>query len=160
LTIGQLRNGTKKFAPAMAGGYAVGRYPDMGGGVRRYSGASAIILGGLGLGGRDGRARGRHAAPRRSFLRGMAAPFRSEKVVLAVTMAATLAVGVSGYGVMTASAWAPSALTAKLATVPSGGYMLTAGGALVPVHPGKLLAVRSCRNKSRDASGGRAISQR
>ena len=86
-----------------------------------------------------GRGPGRHAAPKRPFLRRKTAPFRAGKAVPAAAMAAALAVGAAAYGVTTSVAHS-SALAAKLATVPSGGYALAAGGALAAVGPSTLAA--------------------
>ena len=86
-----------------------------------------------------GRGAGRHAAPRRPFLRRKAARFRAGRAVPAAAMAAALAVGAAAYGVTTKVEHS-SALTARLATVPSGGYTLAAGGALAAVGPSALTA--------------------
>jgi len=93
---------------------------------------------------RSGRGTGRHAAPKRPFLRRKAARFRAGKAVPAAAMAAALAVGAAAYGVTTRVEHS-SALTARLASVPSGGYTLAAGGALAAVGPGKLAAGSGAR---------------
>jgi hypothetical protein len=102
-----------------------------------------------GADGADDRTAGRHAE-KRSFLRRKTARFRAGKAVPAAAMAAALAVGAAAYGVTTSVGH--SAMTAKLATVPPGGYTLAAGGALAAVGSGKLLGVGSGKNS--DGSGG------
>jgi len=147
LTAGQRRNGTRKI------GRAAGRSADAGYGAWRDDPNMTIPdlprLGDPGLGDpvhddpdagagsrQPGRGTGRHAAPKRPFLRRKAARFRAGKAVPAAAMAATLAVGAAAYGVTT-SVRHSSGLSAELATVPSGGYTLAAGGALAAIGPSK-----------------------
>jgi hypothetical protein len=118
-----------------------GRHADVGPGAGRYGGADATIPGGLSL----DIPRGRHSAPKRSFLRRKTARFRARKAVPAAAIAAALAVGAAAYGVMSTNARPPGELAANLAIVPSGGYTATGG---------TLTAVGSGKNQSSDASGG------
>jgi hypothetical protein len=74
-----------------------------------------------------GRAQGRHAASKLSFLHRKSARFR------AAAVAAALVGGVAAYMAVTISTPATSALTA---TVPPGGYTLDSGDALVAVGSG------------------------
>jgi hypothetical protein len=146
----------------MAGKHATGYYPEDGGaGPWRYGDPDMTIPDILGLdspeadaGGRQSdRAQGRHAAPKRPFLRRKTVRFRAGRVVPAAAIAAALAVGAAAYGVTT-SVRGSSEATARLATVPSGGYTLAAGGALAAVSPGKLLGGSSGQGQSGDTSGG------